>query len=182
MVGAPFTIYIAFSIGRILVANQTLAPFKPYLEEYTYLPGKNAGRPGLQISMAQPSSVTPYLEGKAIAVQVRGVGAGSESELDNFYFWLPKELRATSPDEVESIIWLDCSGHRETFSVTAGDVITVYTYRNAGTIWSCEVAVIDKSSQTIVAQKSFIAEPSSDSYEDALYKEIVKYIEGLTRK
>jgi len=176
MFGGPFGVYIAIVLVVNTLHSKTLAPFQPYLNEYIYLPGEEAGDPVQQIFRANPTD-NPYLHGKVVPVKL-----GGDGELDEFYFWLPKTLRAASPDEVGSVIWLYCTGHPETVSVTDSRGVTVvWVSVDAATIWNCDVAVIDRSSQAMIAKQSF-KETSDSGYQDALYKDIVEYIIGLPRK
>jgi hypothetical protein len=164
--------WLFVSVLIVVVVNvrqsRALAPFQPYLDEYIYLPGEKAGNTVLQMTFTHPAG-SPYIRGKIIPVNVLN------NTLDVFYFDLPEELRAENPDEVGSILWLYCVYNTEKVTFAAGS-------RKETNNYTCDVAVIDRSEQAIVAQRSFQKTAGEQGVREILYPDIIQYLTGLPRK
>ncbi len=156
---------IALELGR---QHRTLVPFQPYLDEYLYLPGEKAGNAVLQMNFTSPTG-SPYIRGKVIPVQVR------DNTLDILYFDLPKDLRAGSPEEVGTVVWLYCVYSTQKIEFAAGAKRETNNY-------TCDVAVIDFQEQTMVAKQSFQKVAGGQGIPDVLYPDIIEYLSGLPRR
>ena len=168
LIGGPLLVIAVAGVLEVSRQNRALAPFQPYLDEYLYLPGENAGNTVLQMTFAHPTD-SPYIRGKIVPVQVR------DNTLDVLYFDLPAELRADSPDEVGTVVWLYCT------SVT--QVVRRVGASTSNTVdYSCDVAVIDRSIPAIVATHSFRETAGEQGYRDVLYPDIVEYLAGIPRR
>jgi len=108
LIVGPLLVVAVAGVAEVSRQNRVLAPFQPYLDEYLYLPGENAGNTVLQMTFAHPTD-GPYIRGKIIPVQVR------DNTLDILYFDLPTELRAESPDEVGTVS-SGCTAHQSRWS------------------------------------------------------------------
>ena len=166
--GGWFVVVALIAIISNAYQSRILAPFEPHLADYLSLPGEKAGNPALQLSFANPAE-TPYIRGKVVVVQLWN------KKLDQFYFWLPKELRAAAPDQVGSIVWLHCTGTTEKVVFAAGAKKETHNY-------ICDVAVIDRSVSAIVAKQTFKKTAGEIGYEEALYQDIVDYLVSLPHK
>lgn len=168
MFGGWFGVMLIYTLALNFSHNRTLAVFAPHLNEYISLAGENADDPHQQMLHAQPAS-DPYLRGRVVAIQIR------TRTLDDFYFWLPDDLRAKNPDEVESAIWLYCSGTTLQIEFAAGAKKETHSY-------TCDVAVVDLTISAIVATQKFQKTAGGDGYQEALYEEIAKYLAELPGK
>ncbi len=155
LIGAPIVLLLAFAVGYYLYRESLLAPFKPYLSEY------------LSFSAVQQGE--PYIRGKVITVDTRS------KAVDHLYFDLPKELRAAQPDEVGTVIWVECTSVTTVIRRVGGSTNNTVEYR-------CEVAVIDKAASTIVGKQTFEKTAGEQGYQQVLYGDIAHYIAGLARR
>jgi hypothetical protein len=141
---------------------QTAAAFEARLTEYTSMPAPPSG--SVRDGKALPRMIT--IDWKA-------------RKVDRIYFDLPKELRAETPDDVLTVVWLQWGEER------------VEEYEGGG--WACRhlctVTVFDKASKKVVAQESFIGgEPprmtntpaGSNDYGDKPTDKIVFFLNGIT--
>ncbi|MGE3805454.1 MAG: hypothetical protein AB7K24_12335, partial [Gemmataceae bacterium] len=105
-----------------------VAPFQDRIAEY--FPAKPA----------QPAS-GGELKGKLITVNVKG------RHFDGLYFQLPPQLRAASPDEVGTIVWLDWGE----------DVVGEYGVNtgSVGVVITCQATVINKADGQILHERFF---------------------------
>jgi len=155
LVGAPIVLLLAFAVGYYLYRESRLAPFKPYLSEY------------LSFSVAQQGE--PYIRGKVITVDTRSKAP------DHLYFDLPKELRAAQPEEVGTVVWVECTSVTTVVRRVGGSTNNTVDYR-------CEVAVIDKAASAIVGKQRFEKTAGEQGYQQVLYGDIARYLAGLARK
>ncbi len=84
---------LAIAITAIIVSSgskSTKTPFDSHLGEYTSLSG--------------PTAIHPYLKGKILPVNLQHGTVDAE-----LLRLLPEASRAQSPDEVGSVVWLDCA-------------------------------------------------------------------------
>lgn len=118
-------VFFGFLYAKALFEHIKLRPFQPYIGEYTNLP------------KLKEINTTPYVKGKIITVNT------SKNTLDDpVYFKLPKDLRAAKPEEVETIVWLE----RDRLQTGSYGVLPAFTQ-------VCQVTIIDKSQQVILARK-----------------------------
>jgi hypothetical protein len=133
-------------------------PFQSHLSEYTFFPNlKESGSSG-------------SINGKVITIDK------IKNEIDDTFFDLPTELKASKPEEVGTVVWVSCSEH------IAG------TYVSGSKAWvqSCEVTVIDKSTGSVIGKQTFSGDrpPQTKTYSGDWHgskpkSEIVDYIKSL---
>jgi len=153
--GGVIVLLLAFAVGYYLYRESVLAPFKPYLSEY--------------LSFSATQQGEPYIRGKVITVDTR------RKAVDHLYFDLPQELRATQPEEVGTVVWVECTSVTTVVRRVGGSTNNTVDYR-------CEVSVIDKAASAIVGQKRFEDTSGEQGYEEVLYGPIASYLAGLPRK
>ena len=113
------------------------------------------------------------IRGRVIPVDMR------TRNIDEIYFRLPEEIRSVSPDDVGTILWLQC-GKQDVGRYEGGAPARVQT---------CEVTLIDKATFSVVAQRDFrgseppekISSKSSEGVGAAPTAEILSYLKGLPR-
>jgi hypothetical protein len=133
---------------------QSLNVFAPHLAEYTALPANDktgqiddlpTDRPGGKLYTHMTSvDAGPdggYIRGKAVAVDIDG------PTIDSLTNDLPGEIRASRPEEVQTVIWvkkISVSGYQQgNRAVSKTDIL---------------VAVIDRQAQKTVAVQHFESE------------------------
>ncbi len=113
---------------RAMVRSNHLKPFEPKVDEYLAKPVASKERPDARH------------KGKIIPVNVK------EKEIDSLYWDLPEGLRAATPDDVATIVWLEW-----------GEV-QVSTYGNTNKpalVQTCNVTVIDRDEKAILLREAF---------------------------
>lgn len=160
---------IAFLFGICLFAfitimdfvqdRQLSSRFGSHIDEY------------LHIADLKESRQAPQIAGKVITIDKVG------NKADHLYFSLPEEIRANNPDEVETIVWLECTER----------VAGTYSSGTKGYRTICDVTIIDKASATIVGRETFYGEAPpqvksgfGDWHGGRPTGEIVDYIENLS--
>lgn len=159
---------LAYIVLMVEICESKLGPFKDHLGEYTDIPSledpsrkdllkdrikaentlnppptpKQAPSLSAQIGLSptlllnpSPGSMQPYVKGKVILVNKE------EKKIDHTYCELPEELRATRPEEVETIVWLEWGK----------DKVGRYTDGSTAYVNTCKVTIIDRSIPAIVA-------------------------------
>lgn len=160
----------------------TFKPFEPYLNEYLFpdeLKERFLGFAPCEWDPSQNCEIYDdksggYISGKVITVN------RLEGTFDELFFALPSDLRAQTPDEVGTIIWIDC----------AEVAVATYVSGAKGYSTTCAITVIDKTQNLIVAQpQEFVGEkpPSSKSgvadwHGKRPLKEMIEYIKSLPRQ
>jgi hypothetical protein len=128
----------------------------------------------ISISPASNSDSASYVVGKIIVInrQERTIDALNDDPRLS-------DLRAQSPREVGTIIWIDCSEA----------VVGTYMSGSHGYQWNCNVTVIDKAKNVIITTQSFsgplppeVKECCSDWHGDRPDTEMVNFIESLPRR
>lgn len=114
-----------------------------------------------------------YRRGKVIVVNPR------EKTVDDIYFDLPEKVRATSPNEVGTIILLEWTE----------DVVGHYAWGGQGYVHTAKVLVIDKAMPALMINRIFRgSDPPSkkigrgDAYGSKPTGEIISFIMGLPEK
>jgi hypothetical protein len=151
-----------FGIRYALQASH-LAKFKSHVQEYTAVGGP---RPGI------PQNGT--VKGKMITVKLQG------PEIDWLFYDLPKSLRASSPEDVRTVVLLDWKEN----------VIGQYDGGGNAIQYACGVTVYDKDTKTPLAYRDFTGGPppqttstsnGSNDYGTKPTAEIVQFLQGLVR-
>ncbi len=158
---SPILAIVIFAVVRYLVVFEPRFDlFEVHMSEYT------------SVSNQQPGAW--YVHGKVLPIEMRTNTVEVQT-----YYELPGDLRAISPEDVGTVLWLDC---------TTGTVGT-YTSGGAAKQWVCDVTLIDLSIPAIIGEKSFTgSEPpltttkSSGETGSFPVKEIVDYLESLPQK
>ena len=149
-----------------------MKPFEEHINEYLIIPG------GV-------SSGDPYIAGKVITVD------SSDKSIDRIFFDLPKELRASNPEEVGTLILLEWKQRIVGYYTDPKNPPSEANRNNildAAFKWSCYITIIDRHNKVIVCKQHFLgSEPpaikrNSDNCGRKPIREIVKYIESLPRK
>lgn len=157
----------------------TFKPFEPYLNEYLFpdeLKERFLGFAPCEWDPTQNCEIYDdksggYISGKVITInRLKGT-------FDEIFFALPSDLRARTPEEVGTIIWIDC----------VESVVATYVSGAKGYSTTCTVTVIDKTQNLIVAKsQGLVGEkpPSSKSgvadwHGKRPLKEIIEYIKAL---
>ena len=154
---APIVALVAFAVVRYLVLESRLDPFQPHLAEYTAAAERGTGE--------------VYRRGKIIPVDRR------KDTVDyTFYYQLPRELRAANPEEVGTVVWLDCTA----------SLVGTYTHGGGAYRWYCDVTLVDLPQSLILEEKTFVgSEPpttnSGSSNKEGSFPsaEIIAYLEAL---
>jgi hypothetical protein len=192
---SPIPIMGVNYVIRTVTGKAVIKPFIPHLSEYI----------NLDQLKSDPES-TPYIVGKVIFVDLyeyeepnappRKIKTDFFAQVDmkwtkqlNYYEFagLPSDLRASSPEEVGTIIWLIWDAKTEGV-YSAGDVKTNISACRI----VCRMKIIDRKRLTIVGEKEFfggdppktkrISGISRAAYGSKPSSQIVKYIESLPRK
>ena len=138
--------------------NAETKPFASHLSEYTFFPA------------LKDSSSSTTIRGKVITIDK------TKTEIDDTFFDLPTELKATKPEEVGTVVWVSCSEY----------VAGTYVSGSKAYVQTCEVTVIDKSSASIIGKRSLTGSqpPQTKTYSGDWHgskpkSEIVDYIKSL---
>jgi hypothetical protein len=123
------------ALNTYLVRENPLRSIKARMDEYTNISGLHQGSDGA------------YITGKVLAVD------RSRNTTDDLYFQLPNDLRATIPEEVGTVIWVECGSR----------VVGTYTDGGKAHQITCELTIIDMANTTIVGVKSFTGGPPPGS-------------------
>ena len=134
--------------------------FGSHIEEY------------LQAAELEETGAPPSNIGKVVIVDE------VEGELDSLYFNLSEEIRADNADEVETVVWLDCTDY----------VVGTYEDGRKGYQTSCDVTIIDRAKNTIIDSITFQGDSpphtkssGGDRYGGRPVAEITGYIESLSQ-
>ena len=179
---------LAFGCGDSLTEDELEAqvkPFEAHLSEYTSAPDpKNT-------SLTE----APYIVGKVIPLrrgeyEIHWMGAragfprGSYTELgkpedaiDEFYSELPTELRARTPEEVKTVIWLEWTRN----------VVGRYTSGAEAHQFKCTLSVIDRTRNAMIGQKTFYGANPPEKTSNVTFgtlplDEILQYVTSLPRR
>ena len=154
---------IAGAVYGVKSCNQSLQtrPFASHLSEYTNIS-----------NLKEATSALTTFSGKAISIDK------TTSEVDETFFDLPSDVKATKPEEVTTVVWVSCTEHE------AGS----YTSGSKAYVKDCDVTVIDTLSDTIIGKRSFTGEspPQRKSYRGDWHgskpnTNIIEYIKSLKR-
>ncbi len=147
-----------------LMQMEAVAPFEKHLAEYTAEPTRPSG-----------GFPTTYIKGKVVPVEFRK----GKQAIDYLYFDLPPELKAQTPEEVGTVVWLEWGE----------DQVGDYDDDDPAFVQTVKVSVIDKERGRMVGQKSFRGgpPPNTKTYDGPGYgpkptAEIVQYLTSLPRQ
>jgi hypothetical protein len=146
----------------VLRRPMVFKPFESHLSEY------------LSFSAHQEKSTdSGHISGKVITVDK------VNRKFDDLYFSLPHNLRASTPDEVGTIVLIECTE----------SIAGTYEDGKNGHSTNCAVRIIDKSKKVVFPESEFYGEepPKTKSIHGDWYgarplKEIVKFITALPRQ
>ena len=135
-------------------------PFLSHMSEYTFFP------------TLKESSSSTGITGKAITIDK------IKNEIDDTFFDLPTELKASTPEEVGTVVWVSCNEH----------IAGTYVSGSKAYVQTCDVTVIEKSTASIVGKRTLSGDqpPQTKSYSGDWHgskpkSEIVDYIKSLKR-
>jgi hypothetical protein len=118
--------------------RRMLKALTPHLGEWTSADG-----------LVEYNGESPYIKGKAVLIEKPLSGPPKMGKDSIYSIALPSEIRATSADQVDTIIWLTYS------SLKTGEYVDgtpAFTRR-------CEVTVIDRSRRAIVGKQIIDSTP-----------------------
>jgi hypothetical protein len=151
-------IAVGLIVGIPLWQRIQRASFEPYLAQYAAI------QPNGQASSA-------HMRGKMIVIDK------STGSIDPTWDEIPDDMRAASPSQVATVVWLEWSESE------------VGTYQGGGSGYSSnvEVTVIDKATSKIIATKSFSSQPtgvrvaggSADTVAKRPEDQVVQYLRTL---
>jgi hypothetical protein len=156
--------------------DMVLEPFKNHIREYSIVSGlKNPAR-------TSPHRTKAYLKGKIIPVN------RMESRIDDIYFSLPEGLRATKPEDVGTIVWLDWE--KDTVGHYCPEGLGgCFSSDDPAIVNTCDVTIIDKSIPAIVVERNFRGSDPPEKKEKGgsgsgsmPTKEIIDYLKNLPKK
>jgi hypothetical protein len=132
-----FGLFVVFvGIPEAKERAATRERFAPFMEEFT------------NSSQFHESDGEAYIIGKIAVINK------TESDLDDTHFsYKLDELRAASPEDVGTIVWLEC---KEQLRGT-------YDSGSKGYRWACDVTTIDKGEGVIVGQEKIYGDDPPDS-------------------
>ena len=135
-------------------------PFQSHLSEYTFFP------------TLKDSSSSSGITGKVITIDK------IKNEIDDTYFDLPPELKASKPEEVGTVVWVSCTEH----------IGGTYVSGSKAYVQTCEVTVIDKSSASTIGKRTLSGDRppqtktrGGDWHGSKPKSEIIDYIKSLKR-
>ena len=123
-----------------------------------------------------PGRSPAYIRGKVLPVTHIPSSGRVEEDL---YWLLPSELRARTPEDVSTVVWLDWE--EKPFTVP----YIQFTRRIIGIQYLCRVTVIDRTTNEKVAEQMFLGSDPRGSARyagDRPYEAIAQYLRGLPRK
>jgi hypothetical protein len=133
VVGVIFVVVMIFFSIFFSIRNAIyLGPFKAHVNEYSIVSG------------LKPKRTQAYLKGKVITVNKK------VNRIDDIYFDLPEKLRATKPEDVGTIVWLEWGQDEFGFYCDESDSsckasITPDRHHETATVITCHMTIIDKS-------------------------------------
>jgi hypothetical protein len=157
------TLFFLYCTVQDLQREEYLNPFVSELEEYNNLSN---------ISNIHENIQSPYIKGKVITIDTRS------NSFDYILFLLNKDVRATKPEEVGTVVGTNC------FEFEVGH----YIGRGGAYRYNCDIYIVDKEKKFIIDKKTFLgSEPpfstSGTSEHGAKpISEMVDYIDNLPRK
>jgi hypothetical protein len=77
-----------------------------------------------------------------------------DKDVDGLHFDLPDDLRAATPDEVNTVVQLRWNQA----------AVGTYSSGGKGYQWSCSATVIDRATQTTIGSQQFAGSPPPQSY------------------
>jgi hypothetical protein len=167
----PATGLIIYSINNAIY----LGPFKDHVREYVTVSGlKNPAR-------SSPHRTQAYLKGKIIPVNK------TENKIDDIYYSLPEGLRATKPEDVGTIVWLDW-GEDKVGHYCSEYIPGCFSSDDPAIVNTCDVTIIDKSIPAIVVERNFRgSDPPQKTKGGGASgsmptEEIVDYLQNLPKK
>jgi hypothetical protein len=125
-------------LGYIYYRNVWVSgPFEQLLQTYS----------SLSRSVPVHDLFEPYVQGKVAAIDV------NQNRMDNVWFALPSDLRASSSDDTGTLVLVSCTEGAVGRYATAGAAIAV----------GCEMSLIDMSIRSMIARRHFVGLPPSSS-------------------
>jgi hypothetical protein len=164
--GVALLVMLAAIIGAYVYKHATsLEPFNAKLQDWTKQPARSG-----------PGAVYP--RGRVLPIKHQY----GRSEVDTETYWaLPSQLRASTPKDVGTVVWLSWT----TESADEHKGVQVFHY---GVIHICKVAVIDKQTDTMLGSRTFRGfDPRKPNWEGCdsdgrPMPAIINYLKGLERK
>jgi hypothetical protein len=121
-----------FFLVRYIYRSSVLSPFESSRNEFVSL-RPQAGEP-----------TNKPLKGNFIAIDV------ADNSFDHFYFDLPENLKATTPADVKTVVFLNWT-KQQTHTYDPGN--------KPGYTHSCMVEVVDRETKTLLLRNNFVGGP-----------------------
>jgi hypothetical protein len=124
----------------------------------------------------------PYIRGKVLPIMYQPYAGGRREVQEELYRQLPADLRANTPEEVDTVVWLEW-GEERLGKTRSEPPMTHYTLE--GIRYTCKVTIIDKRTNCKVGETSFQgSDPrGKGNYAgDKPYAEILAYLTKLPRR
>ena len=156
---APGAYFVIQSLWTGQSQSREIAPFEARIDDYLAVPKPGGPATGQKA------------RGKIIPVDFQ------ERRVDRLYFELPKELRAASPDDVATVVWLTWREEK----------VSEYEGGKPAYVERCEVSVIDRKENVVLGKKEFrggdppkaLSRNLSKGVGPRPYKEIADYLVSL---
>jgi hypothetical protein len=125
-----------------------------------------------------------YVRGKVLPIERSPRNGKGNGVAPDLYWALPRDLRARTPDEVGTVLWLDweydwITEYRHPFEYTLGGILV------------CKVTVIDKTTNTRLATRTFrgsdptkaeVKGKSRDYIGEPPFEAIIAYLQKLPKR
>jgi hypothetical protein len=141
---------------------------------------KTVARSPFRAQMAQYMAPPTGMGNPATSVKKLVVVDVAAQDLDSLHYELPDDLRASSPAEATTVVWLKWNKAQ----------VGTYTTGGAAYQWHCLVTVIDLGTRTKIREQNFTGSPPPQSIRsrrgtshsgDKPNSQIVNFLRGLPR-
>jgi hypothetical protein len=174
-IGVLMAAVVVITTYWVLRENQRadqLAPWTALIE--TYMPPDN-----VRAARDAHASDTRFAGSAAARIKRHVIPIDLKSRrVDPLYFEMPANLRSSTPDDVQTLVWLDWNE----------EIVGKYNNGVPARVHVCDVTVLDKTSLRVIAQRTFRGEPppkeiSTSSTSQGIggrpNRQIVQYLAGM---
>jgi hypothetical protein len=134
-----------------------LAPWTARIADYMPADKVAAVRDARANGMQKVAAADPRVKRYLLPIDLKA------SRVDNLYFEMPAGLRSSTPEDVQTIVWLDW----------AEEVVDKYTDGTPARVYICHVTVLDSATFRVIAQRTFRGtEPPQEIRKDSNWQGI----------
>lgn len=162
-VGVAALVFLGLAVAGVVLVVRSVkrGPFRPHMATYLAAPTGNA-----------PAG-TPIK--KVVVVDVK------DKDVDGLHFDLPDTLRAGTPEEATTVVWVSWDKRQVGAYTTGGNAYQ----------WFCDVTVIDLATKARIAGQNFSGSPPPATFRgrrgesrtgDKPTDAVLNYIKGLPRR